>query len=182
MQVQELLINDSKVLRVLDLLEPRKFASVSKFIQKQTFNSNGFMLDLDENYSTIDIVYQVILDAIKDALKHISVNGYPTGFCVSRNRGVDHWHVHVGEFKNDPNPIIPEKFYVALYYPHSFWDSQYGGNLLVGKSNGENMHSFPCIPNSCVIHSNLVGHDLDFLKLDESKSDRIVMYSHWIDK
>jgi hypothetical protein len=183
MDVQKISIDNIDVIRITDLLDSKKFISVSNFIEKQNLDSNGFMLDLNESYSNIDIVYQVILNSIKDVFKStLGIEPKPTGFCLSRNRGVDHWHIHIGEFRNDPKPIIPEKFYVALYYPHSSWDSQYGGNLLLGSSKETSTHSFPSIPNSCVIHNNLIGHDLDFLNLEQAESNRIVMYSHWIDK
>jgi hypothetical protein len=183
MSVQKISIDNVDIIRIVDLLEPKKFSFVSNFIEKQTFDSNGFMLDLNEDYSNIDIAYQVILNTIKEAFNSsLGLNVYPTGFCVSRNRGVDHWHTHVGEFKNDPKIIDPKKFHVALYYPHSNWDPQYGGNLLLGTTKETSTHSFPSMPNSCIIHNNLIGHDLDFLNLEQAISNRIVMYSHWLDK
>ena len=183
MDVQKLSIDNIDIIRVTDLLDSKKFLSISKYIEKQNLDSNGFMLDLSDNYSNIDVAYQVILNSIKDVFKStLGIQPKPTGFCVSKNRGVDHWHIHVRDFKDDPTLIIPEKFYVALYYPHIFWDSKYGGNLLLGTSKESSINSFPCTPNSVIIHNNLIGHDLDFLNLEDATTNRIVMYSHWIDK
>jgi hypothetical protein len=178
MQIQKILIDETEVFRITELLDPKQFIMVSKFIENQFIDSNGTGVDLSKG--SPDIVYQFILKSIKEAFKKLDVIAEPNGFCVSRNRGVDHWHIHVGEFENDPKPIIPEKFYVALYYPHRFWDPQYGGNLLLGKTKESSIYSFPCVSNSCIIHNNLIGHDLDFLNLEEAPSNRIVMYSHWV--
>lgn len=183
MDVQKISIDNVDAIRVINLIDSKKFLSISKFIEKQNLDSNGFMLDLSDSYSNIDVVYQVILNSIDNIFKSVlGINPKPTGFCVSRNRGVDHWHIHVGEFKNDPKTIDPKKFYVALYYPHIFWDPKHGGNLLLGTSKESSINSFPCTPNSCIIHNNLIGHDLDFLNLENATTNRIVMYSHWIDK
>lgn len=93
------------------------------------------------------------------------------------------WHVHKKEYDLDPNNFSSSSnAHVAIFYLHTEWDKQQGGNLLIGVDRNNPIAVFDCEPNSCVIHSADLAHGVDWINTTSfTVSKRIVMYSHWVE-
>ena len=88
------------------------------------------------------------------------------------------WHKH--------HPFPPtndiNKFWVAVFYHHPFWDDEYtekyDGRLRVSTSAEDPGIKLPCYANSVVIHNNQFGHTADNI-IFSFPNDREVCYTDW---
>lgn len=183
MIIESLPAQDTNILHISDVIDATSFQKVSNFINKSMSTRPQIVIDSSDIHAVEYIRLKIVFDAIKECLvSNISKDVKLTGFMVTKNRSViQDWHFHAPEFLSDPKPIIPEKFWVSVYYLHEKWDDVYGGNLLVGKTKDNPIARISCKPNSGVIHNATIGHGVDWLNLKEANTNRIVMYSHWIE-
>lgn len=170
---------DTKLLRVTNLLVPNHFKAIQDIKMKELLKT-GFNVT-DKTPIENSGLYHFLFLNIKKAFLSLGIeNITPTGITISANQGRVHWHKHKSEYKRDPKEMITEKFWVAVYYVHSELD-QDGKyvDLRLSKSETGPGQFYQCIPNSCVIHNRMLGHGTDAINLPDT--ERVAFYSHWIE-
>lgn len=179
MDIEIINYEDTRLLRVTNLLPTKHFNTIQNIKLKDLLNS-GFSVT-DKNPIENSGLYYALFLTIKKAFLSLGIeNIAPTGMTISKNTGGVHWHKHKSEYKRDPEVMITEKFWVVVYYVHSEKDADgnYVDLRLAPEETGPGLF-YPCIPNSCVIHNRAIGHGTDAINLPDT--ERIAFYSHWIE-
>lgn len=179
MDIELVNYEDTKLLRVTNVLPDGHFNTIHKIKMKDLLNS-GFNVTDKTPIESSGLYYFLFLN-IKKAFLSLGIeNITPTGMTVSKNRGGVHWHKHKSEYKHDPEEMITEKFWVAVYYIHSELDEdgKYV-DLRLSKTETGPGNFYQCVPNSCVIHNRMIGHGTDAINLPDT--ERVAFYSHWIE-
>jgi len=193
MEIIEHTLDDHKIFQILDVLDQDLFSNLQISKQKIydftgpniTSNEKVFYRiknwkDLDSWEPHIGIDFVSYAKIIKNFFLNLNLNASMTNFNMlvnNRYNGV-HWHKH--------HPLPPtndvNKFWVAVFYHHSFWDSEYDklydGRLRVCNSPNNYGITFPCYANSVIIHNNAFGHCVDQLVRGAPVS-REVCYTEW---
>lgn len=180
MDIEVINYADTKLLRVTNLLSPGKFNAMRKNKNKNLVNLK-FSITENSPIESLGFLYHSLFYNIKKSFLSLGIEKISgTGISSSKNAGDKSWHKHVNEYVNDPEEILPEKFWVAVYYLHSKTDT-YGNYVdlkLTQETTGPGL-SYPCIPNSCIIHNRILGHSVDAFNLPDV--ERVALYSHWIE-
>lgn len=197
---------DSKELKniepfqVFSLLDENDFSRIleekKKYIS-QTYSDNKTIIR-NKNYSFEKIgTFSKICDKVKNSLVDKGFAN-PT---LTRVQILNHYkrnymgfHKHRLQEFIDPysqnNPFLQTKaesiystpfeyFWIAIYYTHNLYDKEYAGELTVRLEENDKGITFPCTPNSLILHNGLYGHEVNIPKLHPTII-RDACFTHWI--
>ena len=145
-----------------------------------TFNKVNDYKNIDNWEPAIGSAFLKYAKTVKEFFDNHNLNVRLTGAQVSKINASNWqpWHKH--------HPFPPtndiNKFWVAVFYHHPFWDDEYtkkyDGRLRVSTTPDDPGIKLPCYANLVVIHNNQFGHKADNI-IFGFPNDREVCYTDW---